>query len=158
MFATIFTWKSVLKYLLYVEDKERVYNNKKEEVKEHKRSSKLKDNSYSNLPIGCSSSNIYFQPLNLVSVFQFLLKSNFSWSTFCLSSQHKLPSKLNIWLKLNFFVKYFKLTVRCVLCSTKLNLFIVHFLSQLHILISCVATNKIRCDFNIYIRIITWIK
>jgi hypothetical protein len=67
--------KSVLKYLLYVEDKERVL---KKEVKEHKRSSKLKDNSYSNLPIGCSSSNIYFQPLNLVSVFQFLLKSNFS--------------------------------------------------------------------------------
>ena len=96
--------KSVLKYLLYVEDKERVF---KKEVKEHKRSSKLKDNSYSNLPIGCSSSNIYFQPLNLVSVFQFLLKSNFSWSTFCLSSQHKLPSKLNIWLKLNFLVKIF---------------------------------------------------
>jgi hypothetical protein len=131
MFATIFTWKSVLKYLLYVEDKERVYNNKKEEVKEHKRSSKLKDNSYSNLPIGCSSSNIYFQPLNLVSVFQFFLKSNFSWSTFCLSSQHNLPSKLKIWLTQNFLVKYFKLTVRCVLCSTKLNLFIVHFLSQL---------------------------
>ena len=65
------TEKSVL---LYVEDKERVFK----KVKEHKRSSKLKDNSYSNLPIGCSSSNIYFQPLNLVSVFQFLLKSNFS--------------------------------------------------------------------------------
>ena len=92
------------KYFLYVEDKERV---KKKKVKEHKRSSKLKDNSYSNLPIGCSSSNIYFQPLNLVSVFQFLLKSNFSWSTFCLSSQHNLPSKLNIWLKLNFCVKIF---------------------------------------------------
>jgi len=94
------TKKSVL---LYVEDKERVFK----KVKEHKRSSKLKDNSYSNLPKGCSSSTIYVQPLNLVSVFQFLLKSNFSWSTFCLSSQHKLPSKLNIWLKLNFLVKTF---------------------------------------------------
>ena len=104
MFTAIFTWKICVEIFAKCR---RQGKSLKKEVKEHKRSSKLKDNSYSNLPIGCSSSNIYFQPLNLVSVFQFLLKSNFSWSTFCLSSQHKLPSKLNIWLKLNFLVKIF---------------------------------------------------
>ena len=88
MFTAIFTWlmekltteKSVL---LYVEDKERVYNNKKEEVKEHKRSSKLKDNSYSNFSIVWSISNIHFQPLNLVRLSIFT-EIKFSWSTFCL--------------------------------------------------------------------------
>jgi len=104
MFTAIFTWKICVEIFAICRRQGKSF---KKEVKEHKRSSKLKDNSYSNLPIGCSSSNIYFQPLNLVSVFQFLLKSNFSWSTFCLSSQHNLPSKLNIWLKLNFLVQIF---------------------------------------------------
>jgi len=104
MFTASFTWKICVEIFAICRRQGKSF---KKEVKEHKRSSKLKDNSYSNLPIGCSSSNIYFQPLNLVSVFQFLLKSNFSWSTFCLSSQHNLPSKLNIWLKLNFLVQIF---------------------------------------------------
>ena len=106
MFKAIFTWlmekltteKSVL---LYVEDKERVFK----KVKEHKRSSKLKDNSYSNLPIGCSSSTIYVQPLNLVSVFQFLLKSNFSWSTFCLSISTQVTQQAEYLVETKFSCK-----------------------------------------------------